>query len=611
MLVGPFDSGAAGAIAIGTDAGHTNAYLNNAVIHAGTGDVAVTAAMTDIVDISANGQTTTASATGVGVAVAINDVVRSGKAYLTGTDAVTAGALDVMVVEAEGDPSEFSATAESGAGAASDVNIAGAVALTVVLTDHEAYLASGATLTLIGAPAAAFGVTDEMSIATSAAPDMADAGGSLGLGASVAFTDGEDTSAAYVGNGASLLGAGSLSLTADSTRAIDSEATGGGSGDIAFAPVVAISLSNGTTYAKLGTGGELDVSGDVVVSASLNNAVIAGAAGDTTAGKAGVGLSIALTIVNDSSEATTGRDIVSSAGAVSFLSSAISRSQALATASAAGGEEEDDGGGGGGQQSVDAETEKQKSFGDAQGDKGAKEADASATTKGSEGDDASGAETSDGAVSVAGAVGVDVEKSSSKAFVPTARMITAAGALTVNSLSNVDGHAVASGVASTSGSGVGVGAAVSVNLATNTNLAYIEAGATIEAGGLDVSAGMAELPWTFEVVTQQVVWTIPNVSAWAHQINSAGHAYLTGTFDPETYAEIDTLFLGADAGLSTGQAVIYSANRHSPISGLIDGFVYYVNVQSDGRTALYYTAEAAEAAEESGLLPKPPRAEPL
>ena len=581
----------AGAIAIGTEAGRTSAYLNNAVINAGTGAVAVTAAMADIVDISANGQTTSGSATGVGVAVAINDVVRSGKAYLTGTDVVTAGALDVTVVQAEGDASAFTATAESGAGAASDLNIAGAVALTTVITDHEAYLAPGATLTLHGAPAAAFGVTDEISIATSAAPDMAGAGGSLGLGASVAFTDGEDTTAAYVGDGATITGAGSVSLTADSTRSIDSEATGGGSGDVAFAPVVAISFSNGTTYATLGSGGQLNVSGDVVVSASLSNAVIAGAAGDTTAGKAGVGLSIALTIVNDSAQATTGRDIVSSAGAVSFLSSAISRSQALATASAGGGEEDD----GGDDQSVDAETEKQKSFGDAQGDKGAKKADPSASTKGSAGDDASGAETSDGAVSVAGAVAVDVEKSSSKAFVPTARSITAAGALSVNSLSNVDGHAVASGVAATSGSGVGVGAAVSVNLATNTNLAYIETGATIQAGGLDVSAGMAQLPWAFTVETQQVVWSVPDTGAWAHQLNGAGHAYLTGTFDPEAYAEVDTLFLGADAGLSTGQAVIYSANHHSPISGLIDGFLYYVNVQSDGRTALYYTAAAAEA----------------
>ena len=143
-----------------------------------------------------------------------------------------------------------------------------------------------------------------------------------------------------------------------------------------------------------------------------------------------------MAVVEDNALATSRRS-VSSGGAVTLSAATLSSSQTTARASVAGGEADD----GSGSQSVDKQTTGQLGFADAK----AKETDSSA--KGTGGAKPPSASTSDGSVSVAGAVAVDVELSSAKAILGDGITITAAGLLTLASAANVDGGAVADGSA--------------------------------------------------------------------------------------------------------------------------------------------------------------------
>src|SRR5207302_8312080 len=66
----------------------------------------------------------------------------------------------------------------------------------------------------------------------------------LGVGASIAIDDAEDTTAAYFGDGSVLTGANKLSLTADSIHEMETDATSGAAGGTAVTPVVAISIAD-------------------------------------------------------------------------------------------------------------------------------------------------------------------------------------------------------------------------------------------------------------------------------------------------------------------------------------------------------------------------------
>ena len=55
----------------------------------------------------------------------------------------------------------------------------------------------------------------------------------------------------------------------------------------------------------------------------------------------------------------------------------------------------------------------------------------------------------------------------------------------------------------------------------------------------------------------------------------------------------DTIFLGAESGLTTGEAVTYDTEGNAPIGGLTNGKTYYVSVRSGGTASLYNTQAAA------------------
>ncbi len=199
---------------------------------------------------------------------------------------------------------------------------------------------------------------------------------------------------------------------------------------------MAISIANDSASATLGSGSLLTVGGNFSASSSLANSVATSAEGDTKSGKTGVGISIALSIVNDDSTATTARDLLASSGTAAFVSSVVSGSTSSAKASVAGGEQDGD---------QDENVDQKKGDTESAADKIAKSKKNSA--KGTENKSAPSASTSDGPVSVAGALAVNVELASSRAYIGDGRDVNVNGTLTVSSAANVDGRASAEGSA--------------------------------------------------------------------------------------------------------------------------------------------------------------------
>ena len=127
--------------------------------------------------------------------------------------------------------------------------------------------------------------------------------------------------------------------------------------------------------------------------------------------------------------------------------------RASAKASVAGGQE-DDGSGkhsdNGTDQSVDNTTKKQSGFGDSE----VKGTNSSA--KGTEGADSNDkAKSSNGSVSVAGAVAIDVENATAEAFIPDGLTVIATGMLSVTTAAQVNGQAIADGAAAATDGGTG------------------------------------------------------------------------------------------------------------------------------------------------------------
>ena len=106
--------------------------------------------------------------------------------------------------------SGFIGQAKSGSSGAPDNRGRRSVAINVVVTNNKAYLDANAVLTLDGSPNVTIEADSKIKIGAKAYPvDSGVSGGSgVGVGASVAFNYGEDTTAAYIDDGAMLTGAG-------------------------------------------------------------------------------------------------------------------------------------------------------------------------------------------------------------------------------------------------------------------------------------------------------------------------------------------------------------------------------------------------------------------
>jgi hypothetical protein len=270
----------------------------------------------------------------------------------------------------------------------------------------------------------------------SAAP--ASGGGNLGIGASVALNIFNNTSTAKIENSARIEGAvNNIRLSAESnTKAVTTSTAGGeakGGTGVGIGGAISISVANNDTTAYVGTGDILDIGGDFSAKASHKGVTETKADGAASGGSAAIGVALGLNIVTDSAISTTDR-VIDSAGDMKFEAINITTSSASAKASAKGAEGESEEGGS--SENVDKKVGDQRKLAD---DK------AQETGKKGTGDspDTPPAETSDGGVSVAAAIGVNITLSESKAFIPANGHVIAGGTLTLNSSNNTDAFAKA------------------------------------------------------------------------------------------------------------------------------------------------------------------------
>jgi hypothetical protein len=648
----------AGAIAVSTDTGLTSAFLGNGATVSAVGGVAtVSASSVDVVAVTGDGEFTQAGTTGVGVGVAIGVADRTDTAYITGTVNVSAGSLDVAVLEPSA--SSFTDTATSGVGDSTKVGVAGSLGINVTILDHEAYLDTNAVLNLAGGTNATFESHDVITNTDKALPSDDDGTSTgVGIGASFAINYGQDENEAYIGNGATLSNANNLTLTAIGVHTMQTDATNGGQGATAITPIVATSVADDDSSTTLGTGTLLTIGGALLATSSLTNTVSTNAVGDTKSSKTGVGISLALNIVNDHSTSTTARDITTG-GAMSFLSTTVSGSEAFASASVVGGQPDD----GNNDQSTDSQTASQKGTADsAASAQDSKATGKASKAKGTEGAKTPSQSTSDGQISVAGGVAVNVNQSSSEAYIADGRTITAGGVLTVKSAANIDGSGSATGAAvanaitidptkvSTSASTITLGA--SSTLKTGDGVTYYSG---INGGGI---GGLTSGTKYFANVASGGVITLYDTAAHANAGGTTGKitltstgstgqffdgggktgtsvgaavgvnyvtntnlAYLGGstfhvggldveatqanqtfTFNPASAVNTttNTINLGVTS-LATGDGITYTTTG-TAIGGLTAGTEYYVNVQADGSVKLYDSQENAVAAGTDGLI---------
>jgi filamentous hemagglutinin family protein len=438
-----------------------------------------------------NATTGQGSKLGVGAGVAINVVTSNAEARLGNNEHKGRGITVEAVMTDDGTDTTSTTAAEAKAGAGSaKVSVAGALGLNVVDARSSATIASGARVDADGGDVVI--LSENRTDATAKALPSVGAGGpaDVGIGASVALNIATNRSESLLGTNATLANAGAVTLDATGEHRMVTEAEAGSAGRISVTPVVAVSVADNTTEARLGAGSTLLTSGAVLIAARHSGDTLTTAKADAAGPKAAIGASIAITVATDTATATTDRDVTTTGGGVEFRAESSSASRAAAKASAAGGKEDDpDGGADQPDNGVDQEMGTQRDF--AQGQQSGSGSGAASNPR---------AATQQGGISVAAAIGVNVAKSEARAFTPDGIAIDAAGELKLSASNNTDasagadGSGVGRGFNATSGQGskLGVGAGVALNISESVAEARLGR-ATHAADGVTLSATMTDV----------------------------------------------------------------------------------------------------------------------
>jgi hypothetical protein len=250
----------------------------------------------------------------------------------------------------------------------------------------------------------------------------------------------------------------------------------------AVTAVVAVNVVNNEANARLGTStSPTTAAGDISLMSNHIGITTTTAEGDTVAGNAAVGASLALAIPNEQSLASTDRDLTAT-GDVTFQANSRSLIDTDSIASVTGATPDDDVDGSDDDDGVNDQVDAQRD--------GTDELAADNSVDDSGSTNSPSAETSDGPVSVAAAISVNVIGSDAIANVG-AVTLNVGGELTVASEHNVD--AVSEANASATESSDAVGAAVALNLANVDNSATISGGAIVAADAITVTATMLEI----------------------------------------------------------------------------------------------------------------------
>uniref|UniRef100_UPI0035B33E67 leukotoxin LktA family filamentous adhesin n=1 Tax=Hydrogenophaga sp. TaxID=1904254 RepID=UPI0035B33E67 len=468
----------AAAVAVASINSKTGASVSSSATQDATGLVKISSLASNSSTVTADGSSVGGSAgVGVGAAVAINVGVLDNTAQIRDNAQVNGSGVELTADLRSGEKNNFSTESTSGAGASS-VGVAGSLAVGTVISNTRADLERDADGGGLGASVNAgtgqvsvkAGDATASTVKAGAAVTGSGDSAKVGVGASVGINVGVNNTTAEIGNGAAVVGATDLHLDATSEHLMETSVTGGASGaSVSVTPVAAVSVGINTTSTRLGTGSLLDVSGSYSSTAEQSAEQKTTATGQTAGNNVAVGASLALTVAEDTVNAGVERNITAG-GDITVAAISASKSDTGATASVAGGKKADSGDqpvneDGSPSQTVDQQV---KSQGDAAKDSAKASSDKAGDTESatkltdSKAKDAPKAETSEGGVSVAAAVGVNVATHQVGASVARGlTMSSTGGALKVNTTSETDAKAAADGSQVDSGkTNVGVGAAV-------------------------------------------------------------------------------------------------------------------------------------------------------
>ena len=551
----------AAAVSVGVVTGDTNAQVSGGTITStGGNDIDVSASSTHDVSTTADGSHKTSNGgTAVGVAAAIQVVDSASLASIGGGADLTAAEIKV---ESEMPESTFESKATAGA-SGSGVGVAGALAINVSTLDANALVNSGSPD--VNDSDVSLTATTNLTNTTKALGKQ-EGGGNVGVGAALALNIVNDTTIAGIADGANLLNADDLTLTATATDKVTTVAQAGSAGGTAVSPSVAITIANIETKTTIGTGSLLTLGGKLTMTATQDAIALttakADAAGTSTAA---IGASLALGIVDDSVAASISRSVTAS-GDIDVKAVGTAASQAEASASAKGAKDKDTDTGEG---KVNDKADNQLALGKDRATKDSnKGTDKTSTTDASTGDQDGGGSSK---VQVAAAVAFNMFTTSSEALLVGAPVITStSGKVKLRSSANSDARKTKADGTAVDASSVGIAAAVAINDVDITNRASTGT-ATVNARGLVVEATVTEREIAAPVIQLDVVNTTD-----------------------------ESIFVGLDSGLSTGDKVKYDQNSGGTI-GLTDGNDYWVNVGEDGTVKLYNDKDKAMAGGSDGL----------
>ena len=463
----------AAAVAVNIVSAKATASVADGVTVKTAGSLTVSASGNTDSSASSDGSTVGSTAKiGIGAAVSVNKVESHNEASIGNNARVTAHGVTIesAMTDVGGDTTNtIEAEAKSGAGA-SNVGIAASLALNLAGTSGKALIKSGAGVDAGGA--VVLSAEDISKITASAAPttDGGATGGKVGIGASVALNLVTSASQAQIGASAGISNASSLTLTASSTGESDAEATAGATGGkLAFDAAVAVTTLNQSTDASIAAGSDIGASGNVSVSAISGGQHTATTVGTAKSGSVSVGASVGVIMSTSSTSATIDRN-VAAGGTFDVTAGSTRYYDASATASA------------GGSQSDDTYSQNQQ-----QADKSA----SSNTLKNNQDSQTNQGTKGGGKVNIAAAVGVVAITDNVTAAVTGGRTIQSGAGKAMNiaatSESNFSARGAGDAVDPNSKVGVGIGVGLVISKGSTT-ASLANSTRVVQSGDLTVQA---------------------------------------------------------------------------------------------------------------------------
>ncbi|HKT57060.1 MAG TPA: hypothetical protein VJR25_09840, partial [Microbacterium sp.] len=448
----------------------------------------------------ASGKATTGSSLTIGAGVAINLVNITNDASIGAGSTVTAATGVTLAATMNTVPDgkhTIDAEATSGAsGSDGTLGLAGSFAMNLVNEKttaqvHAIALGGPGGIAITGLGDLTMTATSSGSSHTSATSDQ-EGGATVGIGASVGlnlvdndvFTGFDITGTPA--NGPPVTGARNITLTSSNADALTNETDAGGQGGkVTVTPSVAVSIANESSEAAFGAGPLVTVTGAISANATFTGSVTTTANGDTGVGStAGIGISLALAIVNHTVDAHTARSLHAH-GAIGFSASGWSQTTSEAQAAANGAKDD-------GQDTNKKADDNLKNANTTQAANNADGKDSGKTSTPKDGTADGKSQSGSSSLSVAAALAINIVTTVSQATVADGLTITSdTGTLTLSSTANTTSSAHGKGD-STAKASVGVGVGVGVNSVDITNHATVGA-STVVATGLDLAAGMTDI----------------------------------------------------------------------------------------------------------------------